>query len=146
MLPETQAANTLLQTVLSKAWVESFGLSHQFFFLEFRDDAGEDHQLNIDTEVTSNYCWDERSTLSEEERVLLLFNKVNLKRVVHVACDDEANLVLRFENDIELRLAGLPAQELAEPWTLGNTPSQKPGGYTLTAFTNGAYDIWHYPS
>ncbi|WP_044000360.1 hypothetical protein [Hymenobacter swuensis] len=144
MLPKTQEANTFLHKVLHKAFVESFGLSHQFFFLEFRDEAGEDHLLNIDTEVTSNYEWDESWGLTEEERVLVLFNKVNLKYLTYIACDDETNLVLRFENGIVVRLNGSTAHGYPEPWTLGNSPSQRPGGYTLRAFSGDTYSISQY--
>jgi len=43
MHPDTTAANLLLQRVLGRSAVESFGLSHQIHFLEFRDDVPEDH-------------------------------------------------------------------------------------------------------
>jgi hypothetical protein len=86
MHPDTTAANLLLQRALCRSTVESFGLSHQIHFLEFRDD--------------------EALGLTADERRLLVFNRVNLRNVTRVACDDEVNLFLDFDNGAQLRFAG----------------------------------------
>lgn len=142
MHPDTTAANLLLQRALGRSAVESFGLSHQIHFLEFRDDQPEDHLLSIDTDMTSNIGFDEALGLTADERRLLVFNRVNLRSVTRVACDDEANLFLDFDNGVHLRFAGTSADGY-EPWQLGSRmPLDEPGGYLLIAQCGGGYAIW----
>lgn len=142
MHPATTAANLLLQRALGHSAVESFGLSHQIHFLEFRDDEPSDHTLSIDTDMTSNVGFDEGFGLTADERLLLVFNRVNLRYVTRVACDDEANLFLDFDNGVQLRFAGTSADGY-EPWQLGSqTPLNEPGGYLLIAQCGGGYAIW----
>ncbi len=142
MDPVTNAANNLLQQALIGAAVESFGLSHQFPFIEFRDNGPEDHVLSIDTEVTSNVTFNETIGLTQQEQMLLLFNRVNLRYVTQVACDEQANLVLTFDNDVQLRFAGSPQEYVAEPWQIASKASSDEGGYLLIAFHAGGYAIW----
>jgi hypothetical protein len=143
MHPDTAAANRYLQQALGKAAVESFGLSHQVLFLEFRDDSPADHWLSIETEMTSNVAFDPALGLSPEEQMLLLFHRVNLRLVIRVACDDEANLLLEFDNGVHLRFAGSPREETAEPWQLASrAPLEEPGSYLLIAMFGGGYAIW----
>lgn len=137
----TVAANTLLKKALLGAAVESYGLSHQILILEFRDSSAEDHLLSIETQVTSNTLVGEGLPLSEEEGALLLFHKVNLRTVTHVQCDDQANLVIEFDNNVQLRFSGNPSDGFPEPWTLGNQNSLSEGGYSIRAFSGGHYDI-----
>ncbi|OGX87959.1 hypothetical protein [Hymenobacter coccineus] len=142
MHPDTTAANLLLQRALARSAVESFGLSHQIHFLEFRDDGPEDHVLSIDTDMTSNVGFDEALGLTADERLLLVFNRVNLRNVTRVACDDEANLFLDFDNGVQLRFAGTSLDGY-EPWQLGSrTPLDEPSGYLLIAQSGGGYAIW----
>jgi len=145
MQPITIAANTLLREVLLNAAVESYGLSHQILTLEFRDSSAEDHVLSIETQVTSNVSVGEGLTLSEEEEALLLFHKVNLHTITQVQCDDQANLVIEFDNQIQLRFSGSPTDNFAEPWTLGSRVALAEGGYSIIAFSGGGYAIWRNP-
>jgi hypothetical protein len=77
MKPDTSAANALLQQALMGAVVESLGLSHPFPMLEFRDDGPHGHLLSIDTDMRSNVGFDPALGLTEEEKVLLVFNRVS---------------------------------------------------------------------
>jgi hypothetical protein len=143
MHPDTTAANVLLQQALGKAAVESFGLWHQVPFLEFRDNGPDDHWLSIETEMTSNVLFDESLGLSEEEKMLLVFHRVNLRYVTYVACDDQANLFIEFDNGVHLRFAGSPHEPTSEPWQLASrTPLEESGGYMVIATYGGGYAIW----
>jgi hypothetical protein len=146
MHPATTAANLLLQRALIRSAVESFGLSHQTYFLEFRDDETEDHMLSIATDMTATVVFDEALGLTADERLLLVFNRVNLRTVTRVACDDAANLSLDFDNGVQLRFAGTSGHGY-EPWQLGNgLPLGEPGGYLLIAQSGGGYAIWEEPA
>lgn len=142
MHPDPTAANLLLQRALGRSAVESFGLSHQIHFLEFRDDEANDHMLSIDTNMTSNVDLGEALGLTADERLLLVFNRINLRYVTRATCDGEANLFLEFDNGVYLRFAGTSVDGY-EPWQLGSrTPLNEPGGYLLIAQCGGAYAIW----
>jgi hypothetical protein len=144
MHPDTATANKLLQQALGGAAVESFGLSHQIPFLEFRDDGPQDHVLSIDTEVESNIVFEDILGLTKEEKMLLLFNRVNLRFVTRIACDDDANLVIGFDNGMQLRFTGSPKEETVEPWQLSSRADFETGGYLLIATYAGGYAIWDY--
>lgn len=137
----TTLANLLLQRALRNAAVESFGLAHQIPYLEFRDDQAEDHVVSIQTDVTSNIVFEHALELTEAEKLLLLFNRVNLCAVTRIACDEQANLVIAFNNGVELRLAGSPEEE-SEPWQVGSRTDLEAGGYLVIATHAGGYAIW----
>lgn len=142
MRPNTTAANLLLQRVLGRSAVESFGLSHQIHFLEFRDTATDDHVLSLDTDMVSNVRFDEALGLTADERLLLVFNRINLRYVTRVTCDDKANLFLDFDNGVHIRFAGTSVHGY-EPWQLSSrTPLDEPGAYSLIAQCGGGYAIW----
>lgn len=142
MHPDTIAANLLLQRALGRSAVESFGLSHQIHFLEFRDDEPNDHVLSIDTDMSSNVSFDGDPGFTADEQRLLVFNRINLRTVTRVVCDDEANLFLDFDNGVQFRFAGTSAEGY-EPWQLGSRmPLDEPGGYLLIAQCGGGYAIW----
>lgn len=144
MDPVTSAATKLLQQTLTGAAVESFGLAHQFPYLEFRDDSPADHVLTLDTEVTSNVTFAPALGLTPQEQLLLLFNRVNLRYVTQVACDEQANLLLAFDNGVQLRVAGSPQAYTAEPWQVASRASFDEGGYHVIAFHAGGYALWDY--
>lgn len=137
----TSSANALLRRALEGAAVESFGLAHQIPYLEFRDDESADHVLSIQTTVTSNIEFAETLGLTADEQLLLLFNRVNLRQVTRVDCDEHANLLLVFDNGVQLWLAGNPAEEY-EPWQLGSRTDLETGGYLVIATHSGGYAIW----
>lgn len=141
----TTLANELLQRALRNAAVESFGLVHQIPYLEFRDDQTEDHVLSIQTDVTSNIVFEGKLGLTEEEKLLLLFNRVNLRSVTRIECDEHANLVIAFDNGVQLRFAGSP-EEGYEPWQVGSKTDLEMGGYLVIATHAGGYAIWDYTS
>jgi hypothetical protein len=119
MRPDTELANRLIQDKLLGSNVESFGLSHQFLTLTFRDKNTDDHTIWIDTEVTSKSSPFQGFNLDEIGASLLLFNSVNLKEVVATQCNDEATLEIQFDNGIHLFFAGSPADEsTSEPWSI----------------------------
>ena len=123
--------------------MERFGLWHQVPFLEFRDDGPNDHWLSIDIEMTSNVVFDEALSLSKEEKMLLVFNRVNLRYISRVACDDHANLFLEFDNGVHLRFAGTLQEAISEPWQVASrTPLEESGGYVAIAMSGGGYAIW----
>jgi hypothetical protein len=137
----TTLANTLLQRALGSAAVESFGFAHQVPYLEFRDEQAQDHVLTFDTTVSSNVVFADALGLTEAEKLLLLFNRVNLRLVTFVACDEQANLVLAFDNGVQLRCAGNPA-DVSEPWQVGSRAAVETGGYLVIATHGGGYAIW----
>ena len=92
--------------------------------------------------MTSNVGFDEALGLTADERLLLVFTRVNLRYVTRVTCDDEANLFFDFDNGVHLRFAGTSVDGY-EPWQLGSrTPLDESGGYLLTAQCGGGYAIW----
>ncbi|MBU6122592.1 hypothetical protein [Hymenobacter siberiensis] len=143
MKPDTSAANALLQQALMGAAVESFGLYHQIPMLEFRNDRTQDHRLYIDTEMSSNVGFDPALALTEDEKMLVIFNRINLRYVTRVACDDHANLLLEFDNGMHLRFTGTPQEATSEPWQVASRTSlNEPGGYMVIATYDGGYAIW----
>jgi hypothetical protein len=70
--------------------------------------------LSIQTDVTSNIVFEQVLGLTEAEKLLLLSNWVNLCSVTRIACDEQANLVIAFDNGVQLRFAGSP-EEADEP-------------------------------
>jgi hypothetical protein len=61
-----------------------------------------------------------------------------------IACDDHANLVIEFDNGMQLRFTGSPKEETAEPWQVGSSAAFETGGYLLIATYAGGYAIWDY--
>ncbi|KUG06887.1 hypothetical protein [Solirubrum puertoriconensis] len=140
MNPDTVAANKLLTAAIGNAAVESYGFSHQVLILEFRDDEPADHLLSLgEIEVTSNIVVGEGLSLGREEKILLLFSKVNLRLVTEVHCDDEANLTISFDNGVQMLFSGRSLDGY-EPWQLGKSLNE--GGYLIIAQDGGGYVIW----
>jgi hypothetical protein len=144
MNSNTNAANTILKRELLGAAVESFGLCHQFLCIEFRDDTSEDHTLSIDTEIFSNNLDFDCSDLSYDERALISFSRVNLKRIAGIQCNDAGTLIIDFENGQNLVFSGTPTDETcAEPWKIGKGNSAESQDYYLViANQGGGYTIW----
>ena len=144
MNSNTKAADAILKRELLGAAAESFGLSHQFLYIAFRDDAPEDHRLSIDTEIASNNLDFDCSGLSEDERALILFSRVNLKRIVGIQCTDTGTLTIDFENGRNLIFSGSPAgKTCAEPWQIGKgNPAESQDHYLVIANHSGGYAIW----
>lgn len=142
MTTATQEANKLIKELISNAAVESFGLSHQVLFLEFRDNFHGDSILSIETDIKSNQKFDEKLNLTEDEKILLLFNRINLCNVVDVQCDDEANLTVAFDNGVQLHFSGRPLDKSSEPWQLASHDSVDMGGRMVIATYAGGYAIW----
>lgn len=138
----TKEANKLIKKKIGNAAVESFGISHQVMFLEFRDDFREDHILSIETDMESNFEFDAKSDLTEIDKALILFNRVNLCNVVNINCDDRANLVVEFDNGIRLHFSGSPRDKFSEPWQLASRESLDAGGYMIISTNSGGYAIW----
>jgi hypothetical protein len=143
MRPNTKYVNAILAKNLRGACVESFGLTHQFLTLTFRDDKAEDHTLSIDTEITSN-CQDfDELHLDEVAKALLLFNKVNLKSISAISCNDESALEIRFDTGITLLFSGAPTDTSSiEPWTIGNGSLESAESYSIIAMHNGGYVVF----
>lgn len=140
----TNAANAILNRELLGAAVESFGLSHQFLYIEFRDDIPEDHTLSIDTEIISSNLDFDYSGLSEEERALILFSRINLQRIIKIQCNDAGTLTIDFANGRCLIFNGVPTDKTcAEPWQIGKgNPSETQDHYLVIANRDGGYAIW----
>jgi hypothetical protein len=146
MSPATQFVNDILIRNLLGASVESFGLTHQFLTLTFRDNRvnPDDHILSIDTEILSNCEEFDNLPIDDTGRALLLFNSVNLKSITAIQCSDEATLEIQFENGIVLTFNGHPIDESAvEPWTIGNNSMiSDPSYYSIIAMNDGAYVVF----
>ncbi|GAA4508742.1 hypothetical protein GCM10023172_41350 [Hymenobacter ginsengisoli] len=141
MHPNTELANRIIQEKLLGSTVESFGLTHQFLTLTFRDKNADDHTIWIDTEVTSKSYPFQELNLDETGAALLLFNSVNLKEVVAIQCNDEATLEIQFDNGIHIFFAGSPAEEsMIEPWSLGTEMSN--AASSIIATHGGGYIIF----
>jgi hypothetical protein len=141
MHPDTKLVNEILAQHLLGACVESYGLTHQFLTLTFRDTHTDDHTLWIDTEVISNYHDFDDFPIDDTAKALLLFNKVNLKRITDIRCDDQSTLEVRFETGVTLTLSGTPADKTAaEPWSIGN--GELTTGYSIIAMYGGSYSVF----
>jgi hypothetical protein len=143
MHPNTEYVNNILAKNLLGACVESFGLTHQILTITFRDDNAEDHILSIDTEITSN-CHDfDKLQLDEIATALLLFNRVNLKGISTISCNDESTLEVSFDNGITLLFNGRPADiTSAEPWTIGNSSFESAASYLIIAMNGGGCAVF----
>ena len=144
MNSNTKAVNAILNRELLGAVVESFGLSHQFLYIEFRDDTPEDHTLSIDTEISSNNLDFDCSDLSENELALILFSRINLQKTVKIQCNDAGTLTIDFANGRNLIFSGIPTDKTcAEPWQIGKgNPSETQDHYLVIANHGGGYAIW----
>ena len=144
MNSNTRAANAILNRELLGTAVESFGLSHQFLYIEFRDDTPEDHTLSMDTEVVSDKLDLDCSGLSEDERALILFSRVNSQRIVRIQCNDAGTLTIDFANGRNLIFSGVPTDKTcAEPWQIGKgNPAETQDHYLVIANHGGDYAIW----
>ncbi|WP_310393633.1 hypothetical protein [Hymenobacter sp.] len=98
MHPSTEATNQHLQNCLLGACVESFGLTHQVLTLTFRDSNTDDHTLWIQTDVTANTTAFDDLSIDDTARALLLFNNVNLQKVIAISCTDEGDLEGVWDN------------------------------------------------
>ena len=74
---------------------------------------------------------------------MLLFNRVNLRSVTRIECDEHANLLIAFDNGVQLRFDGSPEEE-SEPWQVGSRADFETGGYLVIATCAGGYAIWDY--
>ena len=146
MNSNTEAADALLKRELLGAVVESFGLSHQFLYIEFRDDTPEDHTLSVDTEIFSNNLDFDSSGLSDDEQALILFSRVNLQRVTGIQCSDTGGLTIDFDNGRSLIFSGTPTDKTCvEPWQIGKgNPAESQDHYLVIANCGGGgYTIWN---
>ncbi|MDO7852714.1 hypothetical protein [Hymenobacter convexus] len=144
MNSNTKAADALLKRKLLGASVESFGLFHQFLCIVFRDDTPEDHTLSIDTEIFSNNLDFNSSNLSNNEQALILFSRINLRKIIGIQCSDTGTLTINFDNGRNLAFRGQPADKTCtEPWQIGKgSPEEDPHHYLIIANHGGGYTIW----
>ena len=144
MRQNTALANSILKRNLLGAVVESFGLSHQFLYIEFRDDTPKDHTLSIDTDLLPAPLDFDSTGLSDEEQVLILFSRINLQRVIEIQCNDAGTLAIDFENGRTLVFSGTPADKTCvEPWQIGKGNSAEGRHhYNVIANYGGGYSIW----
>lgn len=140
---EVLAATALCQSLLLNAFVESYGIWHQFPFIEFRhDEREEDAWLSIDTRLTLSPYQDPPS-LTADQLLLLYLHQINLQRVVAVQCTAAADLCLHFANGLILTIHGDPQDEqIAEPWTLNCGTAAQKNRKSIMAFSNGSFDIF----
>ncbi len=119
MNPNTEIVNNYLRNGLLGACVESFGLTHQFLTITFRDGHSNpnDHTLWIDTKILANTNIFDALALDKTARALLLFNHVNLQEVVGIQCTDTGDLTIRFANGVQFTLDASAADEYGEPWS-----------------------------
>jgi len=75
------------------------------------------------------------------EYFLLGMNRVNLKKVVEVACTETSDLKLHFEDGSWFRISGT-SEDGYEPWQLSNGTPVTEGGLLIVALTEGGYAIW----
>jgi hypothetical protein len=124
MNPDTEAANQYLRDSLLGSCVESFGLTHQFLTITFRDSDPNpnDHILWIDAAILANVTIYDALALNATARALLLFNHVNLQEVIAIQCTDTQDLIIKFANNVQLTLDGSTADEYGEPWSCNLSP------------------------
>jgi hypothetical protein len=124
MRPDTEAANRYLHDSLLGACVESFGLTHQFLTITFRDHNPNpnDHILWIDCSILANTTIFDTLPLDETARALLLFNHVNLQEIITIQCTDTQDLIVGFANGVQLTLDGSATDEYGEPWSCNLSP------------------------
>jgi hypothetical protein len=138
-----QEANKFVRAILLGTVVESFGVSNQNHFIEFRNDFDEDILLNIDTEIQL-YPEFKIQGITLDEYKLLVFNRLNLQKIKDVGCSSNADLNISFENGYELRILGKPLDETTdEPWQLSNKKAiGSEDGKLIIALSNNGFAIW----
>ncbi|OUJ73065.1 hypothetical protein [Hymenobacter crusticola] len=109
----TEAANRVARTLLIGTSVESFGVSHQIPFIEFRNSQGEDIYLSIQANMLFHPRPQEH--LSVEEQMLLGMNSVNLKKVIDAFCLESSDLEVHFEDGSWFQVSGT-SDDGYEPW------------------------------
>ncbi|WP_400190737.1 hypothetical protein [Hymenobacter sp. B81] len=134
------AANALCQSILLNSYVESYGVSHQVPFIEFRQDGKPDAWLSIDTRLSLG-PYENPQGMTTDELVLLYMHQINLQRVTAVGCSAQADLQLQFENGLMLTLHG-DAADTVEPWQLSSGLPTNEGGRLIIALSGGGYAIW----
>jgi hypothetical protein len=138
----TKEANKIVQSLLINSSVESFGLLHQMYFMEFRNSFGEDIHLSIDSEIVllPNLNID---NITENEYKLLCFNKLNLLKVTDINCTASSDLEIYFDSYL-LKIIGVPSDKsISEPWQISNKKEIGNGhGILVIALAGNGYAIW----
>ncbi|QIL77147.1 hypothetical protein [Hymenobacter sp. HDW8] len=134
-----EIANRIVNALLLNSSVESFGISHQVPFIEFRNDRAGDVQLYFDSDI--KFSSEREVDLSEEERLLVGMNSINLKLITATYCNEFADLQVFFEDGSWFKINGASKDEY-EPWQLSNGTSVNDGGTLLIAQSGGGYAIW----
>lgn len=130
----------LIKKYLINSCIESFGLLHQIFFLEFRHNDLGDISFHLETNVKILPEIEIKNILSKEQYILLCFNAVNLKKVIDIKLDNFNNLSICFEDDYVLIFEG-QNDEVHEIWTFKNSENNpKSDKYlSIIAFSGGGY-------
>ncbi|UOQ55028.1 hypothetical protein [Hymenobacter cellulosivorans] len=135
----TAAANRIIQNLLLNTNVESFGILHQMPFIEFRNEHGSDMHLTFDSKVLFSPTY--QGEVSDEDRMLIGMNSLNLKKVTKAQCNDAADLEIYFEGGAWLKISG-SSKDRYEPWQLSNDIPVAEGGSSVIALDGGGYAIW----
>jgi hypothetical protein len=141
----TSEARQILEEFVLNSCTESFGISHQVPFIEFRKDNVGDVTLSFEAPICIIPDNDLKAlNLPKEEYELLCFQKVNLQRVVKIELQDNNDLLLHFANGRVLLVEGAPAdRSVVEPWQFSNGEGTKSEYYVfVVALHNGGAAIW----
>jgi hypothetical protein len=140
----TSEARQILEEFILHACTESFGISHQVSFIEFRN-GGRDVTLSIESPIGLIPDNDLKTlNLPKAEYELLCFQKVNLQQVVKIELKDNNDLLLHFANGRALFVEGAPVdRSVVEPWQFSNGEGTKSEHHVfVVALHNGGAAIW----
>lgn len=132
-------ANSILKKLLIGSYIESYGVSHQVYFIDFRNDSSES-KLEFETDLQISPALVAKN-LTKSEQTLISMDKANLRQVTSVECNNLANLIIQFDGGISLSLVGDPnGQNTVEPWQI--TSENYEPKILLIALKGGGYTIW----
>jgi hypothetical protein len=137
-----EEANNILKLMLTNTCVESFGLLHQLYFIEFRNEKGEDILLTMDSEVNIFPNLTIKG-LDEDEYKLLCLKRLNLLKVIEVNCNFNSDLEFCFEGNLTFKILGSPEDKsITEPWQVTDKKVLEEGGRLIIALNGNGYAIW----
>lgn len=111
-------ANAIGQKLLTGSYIESYGVRHQLYFVDFKNDSFES-RLIFDTDLKISPVLDNNKFTSSEQ-ILIAMDRTNLHQVLSAECTDLSTLIIRFDGGISVSLAGDPIDQIQR--SLGKSP------------------------
>ena len=135
-----QNLNRIISELIVDGYIESFGIWHQVFFIDF-DFNGEANRLSFNCFTRINQK-DKQLDMTEAEHTLLCLYKIKSLRALEANCNDRGELHIKFDDNIHFQLIPNPLDEFDEPWQLTDGVPHEQGGRTIIASSHGGYAVW----